>query len=59
MTHFKYLAYLAIICAVLLNLYSAKPDASATTRLGLDAVALIFAAAGLGGLAFATRIRRI
>ncbi len=59
MPHFKYLAYIAIICAVLLDLYSAKPDTSTTARIGLDAVALLFAAAGLGGLAMgATRVRR-
>lgn len=51
MPHFKYLAYVAIICAVLLDLYSAKPDTAAHARLVLDAVALLFAAAGLGGLA--------
>ncbi len=51
MPHLKYLAYLAIVCAVLLDLYSAKPDTSADMRLGLDAVALLFAVAGLGGLA--------
>ena len=59
MPQLKYVAYLAIVCAVLLDLYSAKPDTSTFVRLGLDAVALIFAAAGLGGLAMGrTRIRR-
>jgi len=59
MSQLKYLAYLAIICAVLLDLYSAKPETSATTRLALDAVALLFAAAGLGGLAMGpSRLRR-
>lgn len=58
MPQLKYVAYLAIVCAVLLDLYSAKPDTSALVRLGLDAVALVFAAAGLGGLAMgATRSR--
>lgn len=59
MPQLKYLAYIAIICAVLLDLYSAKPDTSATARLSLDAIALLFAAAGLGGLAIGTpRARR-
>ena len=58
MPQLKYVAYLAIVCAVLLDLYSAKPDTRALVRLGLDAVALVFAAAGLGGLAMgATRSR--
>jgi hypothetical protein len=51
MPQLKYLAYLAIICAVLLDLYSAKPETSATMRLGLDVVALLFGVAGLSGLA--------
>ncbi len=59
MLQLKYLAYIAIIFAVLLDLYSAKPDTSATARMGLDAVALLFAVAGLGGLAAGTsRVRR-
>ena len=59
MSQFKYLAYIAIICAVLLDLYSAKPDTSAQARVGLDIVALLFGAAGLGGLAMGTsRVRR-
>jgi hypothetical protein len=59
MLQLKYLAYIAIIFAVLLDLYSAKPDTSTTARVGLDAVALLFAAAGLGGLAVGTsRVRR-
>ncbi len=33
MPHLKYLAYLAIICAVLLDLYGAKPDTGALARL--------------------------
>ncbi len=51
MLQVKYLAYVAIICAVLLDLYSAKPGTSADMRLMLDAAALLFAVAGLGGLA--------
>jgi len=59
MSQFKYLAYLAMVCAVLLDLYSAKPDTTAMTRLALDAMALLFAAGGLGGLAMGTtRLRR-
>jgi cytochrome b len=61
MPHLKYVAYMAIICAVLLDLYSAKPGTSADMRLGLDAMALLFAVVGLGGLALgpsASRIRR-
>ena len=54
MPQFKYLAYLAIVCAVLLDLYSAKPDTSTLTQLSLDAVALLFAAGGLGVLAMNT-----
>lgn len=51
MPQLKYLAYIAIICAVLLDLYSAKPDTSAMMRLGLDVFALFFGVAGLSGLA--------
>ncbi len=59
MLPFKYLAYLAIVCAVLFDLYSANPEASTVLRASLDGMALIFAAAGLGGLAFgAVRVRR-
>ena len=47
----KYFAYLAIVCAVLLDLYSAKPDATSITRLGLDGAALLLGVAGLGTLA--------
>lgn len=54
MQQFKYLAYLAIVCAVLLDLYSGKPDASALMRVGLDGAALLFAVLGLGGLALGT-----
>jgi hypothetical protein len=59
MLQFKYLAYLAVICAVLLDLYSGKPDASALMRVGLDGAALLFAVIGLGGLALgSSRVRR-
>ena len=59
MPQVKYLAYLAIVCAVLLDLYGAKPDTSASVRLALDAAALVFAAGGLGGLARGSmRVRR-
>jgi hypothetical protein len=51
MPQIKYLAYVAIICAVLLDLYSAKPDTASHARLALDGMALLFAGAGLGGLA--------
>lgn len=51
MLQFKYLAYLAVVCAVLLDLYSGKPGASALMRLSLDGAALVFAVIGLGGLA--------
>jgi hypothetical protein len=55
----KYFAYLAIVCAALLDLYSAKPDATTMMRLGLDSGALLFAVMGLGGLAYGpTRVRR-
>lgn len=48
---FKYFAYLAIVCAVLLDLYSAKPDSASAVRLGLDSAALLLGVIGLGGLA--------
>lgn len=48
----RYIAYLAIVAAVLLDLFSAKPDATTLTRLSLDAVALLLAVFGLGGIAF-------
>lgn len=51
MLQFKYFAYLAVICAVLLDLYSGNPDASALMRVSLDGAALLFAVIGLGGLA--------
>lgn len=59
MPQLKYLAYLAIVGAVLLDLYSAKPDTGVLAHAALDAAALLFAAVGLGGLAVGTtRIRR-
>lgn len=48
---FKYFAYLAIVCAVLLDLYSARPDATSAMRLSLDSAALLLGVLGLGGLA--------
>ncbi len=50
MPQFRYLAYIAVIIAVLLDLYSAKPDTAVALRLALDAMALLFAVAGLSGL---------
>lgn len=59
MPRFKYLAYLAVVCAVLLNLLSGKPDASAVLRAGLDGASLVLALLGLAGLALrAHRIPR-
>ena len=58
MLQFKYLGYLAVVCAVLLDLYSGKPGASAMMRLSLDGAALILAIAGLGGLAAGTHRAR-
>ncbi len=59
MLQLKYFAYLAVICAVLLDLCSSNPDASAGMRLGLNGAALVFALIGLGGLAYVgTRFRR-
>jgi len=55
MLQLKYLAYLAIVCAVLLDLFSGKPGTSAVLRMGLDGAALVFALAGLAGLALGTR----
>lgn len=49
MLQFKYLAYIAVVCAVLLHLYSGKPDSSAVVRMGLDGAAFLFALIGLGG----------
>ena len=55
----KYFAYLAIVCAVLLDLYSAKPDATTSVRLGLDSAALLLVVLGLGALALGpTRLGR-
>jgi hypothetical protein len=55
----RYVAYLAIVAAVLLDLFSAKPDATSMTRLGLDGMALLLAVFGLGGIALGpNRIRR-
>ena len=59
MLQLKYFAYLAVVCAVLLDLCSSNPDTSAGMRLGLDGAALILALIGLGGLALAgVRFRR-
>ncbi len=59
MPHLKYLAYLAIVGAVLLDLYSAKPDTDTSVRLVLDLGALFFAVSGLGALAMGpSRMRR-
>jgi hypothetical protein len=58
MLQIKYMAYLAVVCAVLLDLYSGKPDASALVRLSLDSAALIFAIAGFSGLALANNRHR-
>jgi hypothetical protein len=55
----KYFGYLAIVCAVLLDLYAGRPETAAGLRMGLDAVALLVGAAGLGGLALGpARFRR-
>ncbi|MDX2145144.1 MAG: hypothetical protein SFV19_17445 [Rhodospirillaceae bacterium] len=51
MHHFKYFGYVAIIFAVLLDLYAGNPDGDATLRVAIDWIALFFAVAGLGGLA--------
>mgnify|MGYP003641407346 CR=1 FL=1 len=51
MPQFKYICYLAIIGAVLLDLYAANPNAGQSARLILDVTALLFAVAGLAGLA--------
>jgi hypothetical protein len=59
MLEFKYLGYIAVVCAVLLDLYSGKPDASALMRISLDGAALVFGVIGLGGLALGgNRLRR-
>lgn len=54
MLQLKYFAYIAVVCAVLLDLCSANPDTSAGMRLGLNGAALLFALIGLGGLALAS-----
>lgn len=51
MHNVKYLGYLAIIVAVLLDLYAGNPDGDATLRVVIDWAALLFAVAGLGGIA--------
>lgn len=51
MRHAKYFGYIAIIFAVLLDLYAGNPDGDATVRVLIDWVAMLFAVAGLGGLA--------
>ena len=47
----KYFGYVAIIFAVLLDLYAGNPDGDATLRVVFDWAAMLFAVAGLGGLA--------
>jgi hypothetical protein len=47
----KYFGYIAIIFAVLLDLYAGNPAGDATLRVVIDWAALLFAVAGLGGLA--------
>ncbi|MBL8645122.1 MAG: hypothetical protein JNK21_14410 [Rhodospirillaceae bacterium] len=51
MQNAKYLGYIAIIFAVLLDLYAGNPDGDAHFRVLIDWLALFFAVAGLGGLA--------
>jgi hypothetical protein len=51
MTNVKYFGYLAIIFAVLLDLYAGNPEGDASLRMLIDWAALFFAVAGLGGLA--------
>lgn len=51
MSHLKYLGYLALTVAVLLDLYAANPAGDALWRVNLDIGALLLAVAGLGGLA--------
>ena len=59
MIQFKYVAYLAITGAVLLDLYSGRPEASSFMRVSLDGVALILAAIGIGGIVLGrSRVRR-
>jgi hypothetical protein len=51
MPHIKYLCYLAITGAVLLDLYAANPATGQFARMVLDVAALFFAIGGLAGLA--------
>lgn len=53
----KYFAYMAIVCAVMLDLYSARPGTEALMRVTLDGCALLFGVMGLGGLALGPRRR--
>ncbi len=58
MLRLRYLAYLAIVCAVLLDLSSGYPNASAVLRTSLDGAALVLAVIGFGGLALSSRASR-
>ncbi len=51
MLHVKYLCYLAVTGAVVLDLYAGNPSAGQSARLLLDVIALFFAVGGLAGLA--------
>lgn len=51
MSHMKYLGYLALTVAVLLDLYAGNPADDAHVRITLDMIALVVAVAGLGSLA--------
>ena len=51
MQNAKYFGYLAIVFAVLLDLYAGNPAGDATVRILIDWAAMLFAVAGLGGLA--------
>jgi hypothetical protein len=51
MQNAKYLGYIAIIVAVLLDLYAGNPNGDATIRVMIDWTALFLAVAGLGSLA--------
>lgn len=46
----KYLGYIALICAVLLDLYAGNPNRDPTLLLALEWFALGLALLGLGGL---------
>ena len=46
MTHLKYLGYLALTIAVLLDLYAGNPDGDALWRIALDITALMLAVSG-------------